>query len=154
MSQLDLFPDSLIQVYRSNDCFDLTEPPMEMDDPTNKFSKHLAKRIKLLKSLPKDRYYIFANRGDIPYVYDKKFNKKVSPNHTQRMYTSVKLLSKSYYMHLLVAMFFLENDAPDIKIQVDHLNNCATDYTLENLEWVTQSENLNRAIQRRKDGTT
>jgi len=154
MIQEDLFPETLVQVYSSNTCFDLSEPPIEMENPSSKFTQNLADRIAFLKALPKGRYYIFANHGGMPYIYDKEKNRKMSPDHTQRMYTSIKIEKKSQYFHVLVAMFFLENDDPHVKIQVDHLNMCSTDYRVENLEWVSQSENINRANQRRNRATT
>lgn len=49
------------------------------------------------------------------------------------------------YVARLVAMTFCENDDPKNKKIVDHLNNDHLDNRPENLEWVTQKENLRRA---------
>lgn len=49
------------------------------------------------------------------------------------------------YVARLVAMTFCENDDPKNKKIVDHLNNDHLDNRPENLEWVTQEENLRRA---------
>lgn len=49
------------------------------------------------------------------------------------------------YVARLVAMTFCENDDPDHKKIVDHLNNDHLDNRPGNLEWVTQKENLRRA---------
>lgn len=48
-------------------------------------------------------------------------------------------------IHKLVATEFCENDDLVHKKIVDHINNIHTDNRAENLEWVTQKENLRRA---------
>lgn len=44
----------------------------------------------------------------------------------------------------LVALTFIENDAPDTKTEVDHLNQVRSDDRVENLEWVTPTEQQRR----------
>lgn len=46
---------------------------------------------------------------------------------------------KKAYVHVLVAETFIEN--PDHKTQVDHKNRIRTDNRVQNLRWVTPSEN-------------
>lgn len=48
-------------------------------------------------------------------------------------------------MHRLMAIHFLENDNPLIKNEVNHKNKNIFDYSLENLEWCTRSENMKHA---------
>ena len=51
---------------------------------------------------------------------------------------------KTYSIHRLVAIAFIEN--PENKPMIDHINTIRNDNRLENLRWVTRSENMQNTI--------
>ena len=59
-------------------------------------------------------------------------------------------------VHRLVALAFVHNDAPDLKTQVNHINEDKHDNDASNLEWVTPSENIRHGtgIARRAETTS
>ena len=60
-------------------------------------------------------------------------------------YISVNLNQQSYDKHRLIAKQFIPNDDPEHKIQVDHINHDKTDYHLDNLRWVSVSDNFKKS---------
>lgn len=54
----------------------------------------------------------------------------------------------TFLVHRLIAIHFVHNDNPLIKNEVNHKNKNIFDYSVENLEWCSRSENMIHAKQR------
>tara|TARA_R110000822_G_scaffold185887_1_gene324994 strand:- start:693 stop:1175 length:483 start_codon:yes stop_codon:yes gene_type:complete len=71
----------------------------------------------------------------------KKMKNAIDNNgyHTIRLCYNYK--QEEFKVHRLVAYHFIENDEPDNKIKVHHINQKRHDNRIENLEWVTHLTN-------------
>ena len=80
-------------------------------------------------------------------VFSKKKNKFINSSPNSKGYVQVKLIKdgkqKTFKIHRLVAIYYIHNDDPENKREVDHINRITTDNSLENLRWVNRSENMN-----------
>ena len=87
-----------------------------------------------------EKYYIFPNG----VVYNNVRKAQVKPVMNAAGYCYVTISNnktkKNYYVQRLVAEHFIENK--DKKSQVNHKNKKRDDNRIENLEWVTNSENM------------
>ena len=78
-----------------------------------------------------------------PYVIRKKSNGHiVSESDRGNGYIRCQLNGKDYSKHRIVAMQFVENDDPDHKTEVDHIDGDRSNNWVSNLRWTTRSENL------------
>jgi hypothetical protein len=97
---------------------------------------------KEIKDYPK--YYVFPTGQ----IYNKVRKTYVKPIVNASGYCYVTLCNngkkKNMYVQRIVAEHFLTNDNIK-KIQVNHKNKIRNDNRVENLEWVTQSENMKHA---------
>ena len=77
-----------------------------------------------------------------PYQIRKKCNKMiVSESINKNGYVRCKLNGKTYQKHRILALQFIPNDSPQTKQIVDHINRIRTDNRINNIRWVTASEN-------------
>jgi hypothetical protein len=93
--------------------------------------------------------------SDAGEVRNSKTGKTLKQILGSRGYLQVTLCPghNFYTIHRLVAMYHIEN--PENKPQVDHIDRNKTNNSIENLRWVTHSENvLNKDYNHRKtDGS-
>jgi len=87
-------------------------------------------------------------------VFSKKLGKCMKQRKTLEGYWTLNLKNEgkraSALIHRLVAIHYIPN--PENKPEVDHINRIRHDYRIENLRWVTSSENnLNTGIQKRNN---
>ena len=81
-------------------------------------------------------------------IYSKYSNRFIKPYPNKRGYLGVGLCKngkrKMFRLNRLVALQFIPN--PENKSDVDHINDIKTDNRVENLQWLTQQENLDKRI--------
>ena len=80
---------------------------------------------------------------EFPHQIRRKSNKRIIKESVNNKtgYVYCYLNCNKYRKHRIIAEQFIENDDPDNKTEVDHINQIETDNRIENLHWVTRSEN-------------
>lgn len=90
----------------------------------------------------KDTPYFVTNDGRV-----FREGRELKPELTKgyhRVTLSIGGIPKRYLIHRLVAIIYIDN--PDNKKYVNHINHNRADNRVENLEWVTHSENMLHCI--------
>lgn len=92
-----------------------------------------------------DRYEI-SNLGRCKHIFENHYRIISGSKHSDG-YIFVTLYGKQYPIHRLVAEKFCENNNPCENIVVNHKDGNKQNNHADNLEWVTQSENVKHSYQ-------
>lgn len=104
--------------------------------------------MELWRNIEEATNYEVSNYGNIR---NTKSGQILNPGASGNGYKQVSLKMKKNnkfekrYVHRLVATYWLEN--PENKREVNHINLDRTDNRVENLEWITSSENQKHKYQ-------
>ena len=119
--------------------------------------KDLNRTSEFILSIPEGKYTLFKtggqhklpnynNRNDFPFIKNNYTRNIITPNFSRAVYPCYTLdngiSSKRIYGHRLFGMAFVFNDLPNIKYNIDHINEDKLDYSVNNLNWVSVSENM------------
>lgn len=85
-----------------------------------------------------------ANGGRSIMLPEKKLDFCCDGNYYPRVVLIKDRKSKTFAMHRLMAVHFIPNDNP-MRREVNHKNKNILDFSIENLEWCTRSENMKHA---------
>lgn len=102
--------------------------------------------------IPGTNYYVHDD-GAVFNIKTMRFVKPQSNGRYNKVTLSINGKEHQYLIHRLVAKAFIPN--PDNKPEVNHINGDRFDNRVENLEWVTASENQSHAVRTnlKKHGT-
>jgi len=98
-----------------------------------------------------EKKYLVSNLGRLKSVqFKRRFFKKIRLLSSGYLGVSVTIsvnnnkTKKCFLMHRLIAQAFIAN--PKHKKEVNHINGIKTDNRIDNLEWVTASENILHSV--------
>ena len=101
----------------------------------------IGKRVVCTKTTLK---FIVYNTGEIYSINGKKKNYYLDKDGYPYIQCKVGKIRRNHKIHRLVAKIFIPN--PDNKSEVNHKDGDKANFHINNLEWVTKSENMKHAI--------
>ena len=97
-----------------------------------------------------NKQYLVSTLGRIKSI--KGYEAKILKGYdTGDGYLKVKINKKNVPIHNLVAKHFIENDQPDIKDTIDHINENKLDNRAVNLQWMSRADNVKKYYQQQKE---
>jgi hypothetical protein len=167
MIQLDLFR-TIERVELGIDCFDISKVELKIDNPIGGHQEAFMKAVENLNKLPEGIFIMYktgAYHRDktkypdpvFPYLYDNEMERELVVTVNRTSYPALTIPNRYHHLmdvregytfgfliHRLAALCFIENDEPNAKLTVDHIDQDSYNYAVHNLEWVTYSENNRR----------
>lgn len=89
--------------------------------------------------------YITTKAGVVKPISENILNKTIKSNGYETVMLSLNGKGKRFHVHRLVAIYFIDN--PLNKPEVNHKDGIKTNNNVLNLEWMTEMENKNHAVE-------
>lgn len=98
-------------------------------------------------ALPRIRHYRF---GHTKLIGKRLIRPIANVGYPSAMLRGHDNKQRAFPMHRLMAIYFIPNDDPLIKREINHKNKDITDYRIKNLEWCTRQFNCLHAKKKRR----